>query len=246
MALAQSDTKFPEQTPTRLSLKQLPAEVRGVVRQILEHPTLFAHGPSEIFAGDPNLYQWLLNHPTRAVLAWRRLGSPATDISSLGNGLYVGNDGHGDEIRWRTVLENGVLRVWFAEGRIRPAPLVPSVPVRAVILLRHGQRPDRPGRTLIYHQADIYAQVDSKTATLVIKMLGSSLPRLAEEGLKQIELFYSALVWYCDQHPERTEKLLAPDRNSNSQESDDPPKRSTLAREDPQHIKPPEDTSLPQ
>jgi hypothetical protein len=148
-----------------LPLKQIPAEVRETVRQIVERPTLYGHGPSEIFAGDPTLYRWLLDHPDRAVLAWRRLGAPCTLITNQGGGFFGSNDGRGDDVRWRTVLENGILRVWFAEGRIRPAPLLPSVPVRVVVLLRHGQRPDGRERTLIYHQADIYAQISTHRST---------------------------------------------------------------------------------
>ena len=236
-APAQTDNTFAEAGPTRLPLRQIPVEVRDTVRQILERPTLFGHGPSESFGGDPTLYQWLLDHPDRAVLAWRRLGAPCTQINNLGGGLYGSADGHGDEVRWRSVLENGVLRVWFAEGRVRPAPLLPSVPVRAVILLRHGQRPDGPGRTIIYHQADLYVQVDSKTAALVVKMLGPSLPRLAEEGLRQIEMFFSALVWYCDQHPDRAQKLLAQGHGSGSEESESPSKPSASWLENRSEIK---------
>jgi len=216
----------PEQGPTRLPLRQIPADVRESVRQILQHPTLFGHGPSESFGGDPELYRWLLDHPDRAMIAWRRLGAPCTEITNVGAGYFASNDGRGDEVRWRSVFENGTLRVWFAEGRVRPAPLLPSVPVRAVILMRHGKRPDGPDRTVLYHQADIYVQVDSKTAALVVKMLGPSLPRLAEEGLRQIEMFYSALVWYCDQHPERTQKLLTVGSKAGAEESEPPPATS--------------------
>jgi hypothetical protein len=209
---AQAKQDFPDHAPAHLPLRQLPPEVRDTVRHILEHPTFYAHGPSEAFAGDPDRYRWLLDHPDRAVSAWRRLGAPCIEIRSIGGGHFTSNDGHGDEVQWRTVFENGILRVWFAEGRVRPAPLLPSVAVRTVVLLRHGQRPDGPDRTLIYHQADLYAQIDSKTAAMIAKMLGPSLPRLAEEGLRQIEMFFSALVWYCDQHPERADKLFAADR----------------------------------
>jgi hypothetical protein len=221
-AKAQSGGDFPEKAPARLPLKQLPPDVREAVRQVLLHPVLFIHGPAETFAGDPNLYQWLLDHPDRAVLAWRRLGSPCTEITNKGQGYFASSDDRGDEVHWRSVLENGVLRVWYAEGHVRPAPLLPLVPIRAAVVLRHGNRPDGDDRTLIYHQADIYAQIDSKTAQLVAKMLGASIPRLGEDGIKQIEMFFSGLVWYFDQHPERTKKLLALEGHRDFEECDAP------------------------
>jgi hypothetical protein len=190
--------------------------LRDQVRQVIEHPVLSSHGPAEAFTGDPALYQWLLDHPDRAVRAWRRLGAVCTEITDKGNGWFGCTDGHGTEIRWATAYNSPALRIWYAEGKVRPSLFLPTVPVRVVLVLRHGQHPDGAGRKVIYHQADVFFQTDSKTAALIAKMFDSSAPRLAEQGLRQIELFFSALVWYFEQHPERAEKLLADNRRVES------------------------------
>jgi hypothetical protein len=62
---------------------------------------------------------------------------------------------------------------------------------------------------MLFHQADVFLQTDSKTAVLMTRMLGASVPRIAEQCLSQLETFFSGLVWYVDHHPERAEKLLA-------------------------------------
>src|SRR5262249_44348677 len=85
-ARTQLEKIYPEQSPARLPLKQIPAEVRDTVRQVLEKPTLSSQGPAETFGGDPALYLWLLDHPDRALLAWRRLGAPCTQHTNLGGG----------------------------------------------------------------------------------------------------------------------------------------------------------------
>jgi hypothetical protein len=100
------------------------------------------------------------------------------------------------------------VRVWYAEGEFRPDALLPTVPIRAVVVLRHVKGHDAVGRTLIKHQADLYLHTNSKVATLVARLLGPSVPRLAEQGLGQLEMFFSALVWYLDQHPDRAEAIL--------------------------------------
>src|SRR5262249_8819747 len=58
-----------------LALEQLPLEARNGVRRVLQQPTLFTHGPAEVFHGRPALYHWLLDHPDQAVRLWRRLGA---------------------------------------------------------------------------------------------------------------------------------------------------------------------------
>ena len=40
----------------------------------------------------------------------------------------------------------------------------------------------------------------------------SVAPCLAEDGLGQVEMFFSALVWYLGKHPDRAERLLATSR----------------------------------
>jgi hypothetical protein len=84
------------------------------------------------------------------------------------------------------------------------------VPVRAVVVLRHSDRPDAAGHPRLWHQADVFLQTDSKCACLVTHLLGPSAPRLAEQGAAQLEMFFSALLGYLERHPERAEKLLAP------------------------------------
>ena len=60
-------------------------------------------------------------------------------------------------------------RIWFAEGKGKASALVPAIPMQAVIVLRHKVG---PGERIV-HQAEVYAQTDSKAATLVLKLLGS-------------------------------------------------------------------------
>jgi hypothetical protein len=198
-----------EQAAARVPLVDVPEALRGRVRHVIEQPTLFGHGPAEAFVGRPDLYRWLLDHPDRAVVAWRKLGATCTEITDRGAGQFVWKDGQGSEMSWLTIHDSPSLRIWYAEGRVRPALLVPAVPIRAVLLLRHGDRPDGPGVRLIFHQADVFLQTDSKTASLLTQMLGPSAPCLAEQGLGQVEMFFSALVWYLGQHPDRAERLLA-------------------------------------
>jgi hypothetical protein len=198
-----------QQAAARVPLPEVPEALRPKVRQVIERPTLFSHGPAEAFTGWPNLYYWLLDHPDRAVVAWRRLGATCTEITDHGGGRFVWKDGQGSEIQWQTIYRSHALRIWFAEGHMRPGPLLPAVSVKAVLLLRHGDRPDGPGRMLIFHQADVFLQTDSKTAALLTQILGPSAGSLAEQGLGQVEMFFSALVWYLGQHPDRAARLLA-------------------------------------
>jgi len=194
--------------PVEIPLDQIPDAKRDAIRRILEHPTLFVPGPVEIFRGKAAYYHRLLDHPDQGVRIWRRLGAKCMDIADQGASRFCWSDGQGTDIRWETVHQDSRLRVWYAEGKSRPALLLPTVPLRAVVVLHHVVASEDIDRTLIKHRADLYLQTDSKTAQLIARLLGPSAPRLAEQGVAQLEMFFSALVWYLDRHPDRAASLF--------------------------------------
>src|SRR5689334_8303077 len=102
---------------------QLPYPVRERVRQILERPTFHAVGPAESFLCNPQQYHWFLDHPDRAVTAWRRLGARCVDIQDRGNGHFGWSDNLGSDVSWSTVYRDASLRVWYAEGSVRTGKL---------------------------------------------------------------------------------------------------------------------------
>jgi hypothetical protein len=201
-----------------IPLDRLPPKVGAGVRRVLEQPTLAAHGPAEVFRARSSFYCWLLDHPDLAVQMWRRLGARCVTISDRDSGRFGWADGQGTDISWQTIYRARGTQVWYAEGVATPGPVLPPVPLRAVVILRYAETsalsPLLPegqahGRTLMFHQAEVFVQTDSQTAALIAKLLGSSAPKMAEKCIGQLEMFFSALAWYVDRHPERAETLLS-------------------------------------
>lgn len=190
-------------------LTELPLNVRDKVQRVLDQPTLFARGPAEEFRGQAVMYHWLLDHPDRAALAWRRLGAPCMEITDQGGGRFGWTDGQDSSVHWETIYRSSEIRIWYAEGSGRPSPILPLVPVRAVVVLRYGENPDSNGRARLFQQADLFAQTDSKTAALFAKVLGPSTQRLTEQAIAQLEMFFSCLLGYLDRHPEQIPLLLS-------------------------------------
>lgn len=187
---------------------EVPAQYRDGVRRVLEKPLLATEGPTEVFHGHPVLYRWFLDHPDRASRIWRRMGAKCLELQDRGNGRFGWADDQGSDVHWDTVYQSAHLRVWYADGQASPGPLLPTVPVRAVAILHYADCPDAQGRTLIHHKAELYVQTDSKTAELVTRLLGPSAPHLARQCVSQMELFFSAIIWYLDKHPDRAQALL--------------------------------------
>jgi hypothetical protein len=201
-------------------LEELAPAVRPRVAGVLERPTLSARGPLEAFHCRPSLYYWLLDHPDSAARLWRGLGAKCTDILPRGDGGFSWKDAQNGEIHWHTVLRTARQHVWYAEGRVRPGVLLPSVPVRAVVVLNHQEGTDGNGKAAVRHQMDMILHTDSRAVKLATRLFGASAPHLAEEYVAQMEMFFGALAWYLTQHPDKAtgllEELKHPEKGQNS------------------------------
>lgn len=180
---------------------------RDAVVRVMREATLVARGAPEEF--QLGIYDWLLEHPDRASVAWRRLGIPCARIVDLGQGRYGWSDGEGTDVSWRTVVRADNVHVWFAEGQAKLGPMVPAVGFRAVAILHHVRRPGPAGRDVVSHEATVYLHTDSKAAALIARILGPAAPRLADQGAGQLLLFFSGLTRYFLEHPDEIERLLS-------------------------------------
>jgi hypothetical protein len=196
-------------------LAEVPEKFRDGVKTALEKTTLFTQGPSESFPCSPHVYYWLLDHPDRGVVAWRRLGAQCVMISDRGAGRFGWSDEHGSDLNWETVYQSNDRHIWYAEGKVRPAPLLPLVPVKCVVCLRYGEQDGPNGTKLIQHQADMYLYTDSLGATLAAKLLGPAAPRMAEQCVAQMQMFFGGMAWYLYRYPDRAPGLLAVETKTN-------------------------------
>ena len=184
----------------------------ALAKQMMERPTVQARGPAETFTCTPKQYYWLLDNPDSAVTAWRRLGAKCVAIHRRGPGKFAYTDDSGSEIVWETIHQGPGIRVWFAEGKVKASSVLPLVPVKALVILRHSEGKTSDGITYVQHHAEVVIHTDNKAAAGVTKLMGQAAPRLAEQGLGQLQLFFSALSCYVDRHPERIDTLFRPEK----------------------------------
>ena len=194
-----------------IPLQELPQRYREGVKTAIEKTTLFTQGPIETFPCEPKTYYWLVQHPDRGVVAWRRLGAQCVMVNERGPGRFGWSDEHGSDLQWETVYESNDRHIWYAEGKVRPAPLLPLVPVKAVVALHYAEQPGPNGVTMMQHQADMFLYTDSVGATLAAKLLGAAAPKMAEQCVTQMQMFFSGMAWYVHRYPERGAVLLKAD-----------------------------------
>jgi len=185
---------------------------RETVAGIIKAPTITAKAADDEFEAHPTVYDWLVEHPDRTTQAWKRLKIPSVDITDLGKGQFFWSDATGSELTWQTVgrFEHGV--VWYATGKVKPGALMPTVPVKAVAVLHapRGAVDKETGLATFKPTVQFYLVSESRVAAGVIKMMGPSAPKMAEESAEQFLFFFSGIARYIGRKPEQMETLLAP------------------------------------
>ena len=213
---AAKDTPFskkPQPAPSVvIPWEALDERTAALAKQMMENPTVLARGPVDTFTCAPEQYYWLLDNPDRAVAAWRRLGAKCVSIQKRADGRFVYSDDTGSEVIWETVHQARGMRIWFAEGKVKASAVLPLVPVKALVILRHTEGKAADGSVIVQHHSEVVIHTDSKAAAAVTKLMGQSAPKVAEQGLGQLQVFFSALSCYLERHPERVEALFRPEK----------------------------------
>lgn len=199
---------LPVYITSNIPLKELPAETRERIKNVVEKPTLTTRGPQETFNCQPEMYHWLLSNPDQAVKLWRMLGAKAADIQRDGDNQFSWKDANGSRLTWHTIYQSDKQRIWYAEGNVKPSLLLPMAKVQALAILNYTEGKDGAGKPAMRHQLEVVLHTDSSAIGLAAKLLGPSAPKMAEQYAGQVQTFYAAMAWYLDQNPQEAKTML--------------------------------------
>lgn len=187
-------------------------EFRDAVARCMSKPTVSTRAMGEEVVCTVAVYEWLYEHPDRVALAWHRLKVPSIPISDMGNGRFGWTDEYGSEIVWQTVGTFSEGRIWYAKGKLKAGIATPAIPVQSVVVVRHKKRIEKDGVALFAPTIEAYMLSDSRAANLILRVLGPTVPNIAEQAAGQLLDFFGGIAAYVQKHPTKADELLAPPR----------------------------------
>ena len=212
LGLSRAAAGEPAGPPNPAFVDAIPAPYRGAVAAVMRAPTLSTKAVESPFPAHVNVYDWLVAHPDRTAVAWRRMQVPCVPINDLGQGRYSWTDPNGSELTWQAVAKFSDGVVWYATGKVKVGSALFTVPVKAVAVLRSPRKGlDAKGRGALFEPAvQVYLQTDSRAASTVLRLAGPAAPRMAEQGAEQLLLFFSGPARHIWEEPGDLEAMLAP------------------------------------
>jgi hypothetical protein len=208
MLAPQSATPAPQ--PRMNVLESVKPEFRDAVARCMNKPTVSTSAAGEEVVCTVAVYEWLYEHPDRVALAWQRLKVPSIPIADMGNGKFGWTDEYGSEIVWQTVGTFPEGRIWYAKGKVKAGYASPAIPVQSVVVVKHRKRIEKDGVALFAPTVEAYMLSDSKAANLVLRVLGPTVPSVAEQAAGQLLDFFGGIAAFVQKNPARADELLAP------------------------------------
>jgi hypothetical protein len=86
---------------------------------------------------------------------------------------------------------------------------LPMVSLKAVLVLDFAEGTDGNNQPAVRQQMHLFLHTDSRAVALATRIMGDSAPKMADQFLGQLQMFYAAMAWYLDQHPDKQEKMFA-------------------------------------
>jgi hypothetical protein len=111
-------------------------------------------------------------------------------------------------VRWSIVYRSPGVHAWYADGKVKPGVLMPASSFRAFVVMEYTAGKDTSGKPAIRHQVSFFVRCDSRMLALAARIMGASAPRLAEQYLGQLQMFYGGLAWYLWQDDSRARKMF--------------------------------------
>jgi len=209
-AMLATPSAAPAPQPRSNVLESVKPEFRDAVARCMSKPTVATQATGDEVVCTVAVYEWLYEHPDRVALAWQRLKVPSIPIMAMGEGRFGWTDEYGSRIVWQTVGTFPEGRVWYATGKVKAAPAAPAIPVQSVVVVKHKRRIEKDGVALFVPSVEAYMHSDSKAANLILRVLGPTVPNVAEQAAGQLLDFFGGIAAFVQKHPDRADELLAP------------------------------------
>lgn len=194
--------------PLSLPLETIPDTHRERVRAVVDKPTLSRSGVMETFTSRPELYAWLLDHPDKASDMWRKLGARCVAIDEVRPDCFSWSDPDHGFVHYRLVHRSEGMRIWYADGKVKAAALMPATGFQAVLVARFRTGHDGDGDPAVRHQYHFFLKTDGKAAALAARLLGASAPKLVDQFVSQLQMFFKGLAWLAEDQPGRARAVM--------------------------------------
>ncbi|MCR9201415.1 MAG: hypothetical protein NXI04_22450 [Planctomycetaceae bacterium] len=189
LAEATSDKDVMAWSRQRLPYPQMSPGARDRASRILANTSQYRRMPSLQYPVDPNMYQYLINHPDVAVSTWRAMGISKLQMSQKSRFEYEasaadGSDGIAD-VLWRDANQC----LFIVEGRYNSPVLPSSINASALVWLRYRFVRNTKGEILVNQQVETFVHFHSAAIETIARLASRITNSILDRNVFEVSLY---------------------------------------------------------
>ena len=192
--------------------RQIPAEHRRAAQYIVKNASIYRRLPTRVIDCDPDMFNFLLQHPEVVIDVWRVMGISQVSLQRLPDGDYRCSDNAGTTgtvrflfSQWGQDAQN--LAVVFADGTYEGKPFVTPLKARSIILLRSGAVRESNGRHYVTVRVDSFVRIEQMGVELVAKTAQPWISKTADRNFIETLSFVSNFSRTAEKNPQGMQRL---------------------------------------
>ena len=198
--------------------RELTPDSRRAAQFVVKNASIYRRLPTRIIDCDPDMFNFLFQHPEVVIDVWRVMGISQVTIAKMpagtrfGGSAYRGTDGAGT---------NGVIRVlftqWgedgqnvavvFADGSYHGKPFAAELKAQSLLFVRWSAIQETNGRYYVTVRVDSFVRLDQIGVELVAKTVQPWIAKTADRNFIETLTFVSNFSRTAEKNPQGMQRL---------------------------------------
>ena len=178
-------------TLQKLPWNELTPSTQAKIKKVASGSPLFHRMPQQRVYADPEIYQFLLRHPDMVIGFWEQLGTTQLSFSEVRENHYVLRETGGTVASIEILYRTDNLCIVYAKGEYRGPLLAKAYQGDVILILRTQYSRDEKNEPMVVCDLDTLIQINSLGADMLVKLLFTSLTKVADSNFEVTISFVS-------------------------------------------------------
>ena len=191
-----------------LPLQNISPDSRARVNEILGNISYFRRLPTLAFAVDPDVYQYLVNHPDVTVSIWRAMKIAKLQLWQTGKDDYEADAGDGSSGTIEVLHRGADKSLVLCEGLYKSPLMSKAIQAKSLLMLHTSFIKEADGTIYATHRADLFVSFPSQTIEAATKVLSPLTTSMTDRSFSEISLFLKMMSLAMARRPDWVEHIV--------------------------------------
>jgi len=189
--------------------ERLNAEQLQKVDELVAKTSIFRRLPTQVIECDPQIYQYVMEHPEIVANIWQLLGIEKVVLKPIGPDVYQAEDGAGTKGVLHFLYRSPELHVIYSEGTYDGPMFTQNVSGGCLLILKTGYQREVDGKYYITSRVDTFIRLDNVGLEFLAKTFQPLVGRVVDYNFIATGSFVESLSHTAEKNPAGMQRLAA-------------------------------------